>query len=78
MDEEERQHFLPLGHLWIGLRSDEVDVDAVDPRLEVASHIVQSLLSALLPIVLLQPVFADLHVQTWAMNSLYPIYFITE
>ena len=61
MDEEERQHILPLGHFWVGLRSDEVDVDAVDPRLEVASHIVQSLLSARLPIVLLQPVLANLH-----------------
>ena len=66
MDDEERQHFLPLGYFWVGLRSDEMDVDAVDPRLEVAPHIVQSLLSARLPIVLLQPVLPDLLV--WPHN----------
>ena len=60
VNDEERQHFLPLGHFWVGLCSDEVEVDAVDSRLEVASHLVQILLSARLPIVLLQPVLANL------------------
>ena len=61
VDDEERQHFLPLCRFGVGPRSDEVDVEAVDARLKVASHVVQRLLSARPPIVLFQPVLTDLH-----------------